>query len=196
MDKFARICFCIGLLGALFCFIIIEYFLSNSDMTTGELLSTALSTMDTFNKVTGVTVIVIGIIRTCMSWMMLLLQAGAIAEQRLTGREGLGASNDSARWLTCARIYLANLCDDTIYYAEPDNEQEQAHNVRELNALKQRQRALLATFFALNDAVLRDLSATAQEKRTLRRDDLLPFFARVQFPDSFPRPDLAVLTEG
>lgn len=134
--------------------------------------------------------------RTCMSWMMLLLQAGAIAEQRLTGREGLGASNDSARWLTCARIYLANLCDDTIYYAEPDNEQEQAHNVRELNALKQRQRALLATFFALNDAVLRDLSATAQEKRTLRRDDLLPFFARVQFPDSFPRPDLAVLTEG
>lgn len=133
--------------------------------------------------------------RACMVWLMLLLQAGAIAEQRLTGREGLGASNDSYRWLACAQIYLANLCDDTIYYAEPDNEQEQAHNVRELNALKQQQRALLATFFALNDAVLRDLSATAQEKRTLRRDDLLPFFARVQFPEGFPRPDLTVLTE-
>ena len=69
MDKFTRICFCIGLLGALFCFIIIEYFLSNSDMTTGELLSTALSTMDTFNKVTGVTVIVIGIILVLQNYI-------------------------------------------------------------------------------------------------------------------------------
>lgn len=133
--------------------------------------------------------------RACMVWLMLVLQAGAIAEHHLTGREGLGAGNDSSRWLACARIYLANLCDDTIYYADPDNEQEQAHNVRELNALKQQQRALLASFFDLNDAVLRALSTTAQEKRTLRRDDLLPFFARVQFPDGFPRPDLTVLTE-
>ena len=67
--------------------------------------------------------------------------------------------------------------------------------LRELNALKQQQCALLATFFELNDAVLRELSAAAQEKRTLRRDDLLPFFARVRFPEGFPRPDLTVLTE-
>ena len=131
----------------------------------------------------------------CIRWLMLLSQAGSIAEQRLTGREGLGASNDNRHWLTCARIYLANQYGDTIYYAEPGNEQEQAHNVCELNALKQQQRALLATFFVLNDAVLRELSAAAQEKRTLRRDDLLPLFARVQFPDGFPRPDLAVLAE-
>lgn len=131
----------------------------------------------------------------CIRWLMLLLQAGAVAERHLTGREGLGAGNDSSRWLACARIYLANLCDDTIYYADPDNEQEQTHNVRELNALKQQQRALLAAFFDLNDAVLRDLSASAQKKRTLRRDDLLPFFARVRFPEGFPRPDLAVLAE-
>lgn len=131
----------------------------------------------------------------CIRWLMLLLQAGAVAERHLTGREGLGAGNDSSRWLACARIYLANLCDDTIYYADPDNEQEQTHNVRELNALKQQQRALLAAFFDLNDAVLRDLSASAQKKRTLRRDDLLPFFARVRFPEGFPRPDLTVLAE-
>ena len=31
-------------------------------MTTGELISTALSTMDTFNKITVVTAIVIGIV--------------------------------------------------------------------------------------------------------------------------------------
>lgn len=131
----------------------------------------------------------------CIRWLMLLLQAGAVAEHHLSGREGLGASNDQRHWLSCARIYLANLCEDTIYYADPNNEQEQAHNVRELNVLKQQQRALLTTFFELNDAVLRDLSAAAQEKRTLHRDDLLPFFARVRFPEGFPRPDLAVLTE-
>ena len=132
----------------------------------------------------------------CIHWLMLLLQAGAVAERYLTGRDGFGASNDNRHWLSCAQIYLANLCEDTIYYADPNNEQEQAHNVRELNALKQQQRALLATFFDLNDAVLRDLSAAAQEKRTLRRDDLLPFFARVRFPEGFPRPDLAALAEG
>ena len=93
-------------------------------------------------------------------------------------------------------MYLSNQYGDTIYYAAPSNEQEQAHNVRELNTLKQQQRALLTTFFDLNDAVLRDLSAAAQEKRTLRRDELLPFFARVRFPEGFPRPDLAALAEG
>lgn len=132
----------------------------------------------------------------CIHWLMLLLQAGAVAERYLTGRDGFGASNDNRHWLSCAHMYLANQYGDTIYYAAPSNEQEQAHNVRELNALKQQQRALLTTFFDLNDAVLRDLSAAAQEKRTLRRDDLLPFFARVRFPEGFPRPDLAALAEG
>lgn len=131
----------------------------------------------------------------CIRWLMLLLQAGAVAERQLTGRDGFGASNDNRHWLTCAHMYLSNQYGDTIYYAGPGDEQEQAHNVRELNALKQQQRALLAAFFDLNDAVLRDLSASAQKKRTLRRDDLLPFFARVRFPEGFPRPDLAVLAE-
>ena len=62
MNKFARICFSIGLLGVLICFIIIGCFLSNSDMTIEQMLSSALSTMDTFTKVTGVTAIVIGIV--------------------------------------------------------------------------------------------------------------------------------------
>ena len=132
----------------------------------------------------------------CIHWLMLLLQAGAVAERYLTGRDGFGASNDNRHWLSCAHMYLANQYGDTIYYAAPSNEQEQAHNVRELNALKQQQRALLSTFFDLNDAVLRDLSAAAQEKRTLRRDELLPFFARVRFPEGFPGPDLAALAEG
>ena len=131
----------------------------------------------------------------CIRWLMLLLQAGAVAERHLTGRDGFGASNDNRHWLTCAHMYLSNQYGDTIYYAGPGDEQEQAHNVRELNKLKWQQRTLLQTFFDLNDAVLRELSTAAQEKRTLRRDDLLPFFARVQFPEGFPRPDLTVLTE-
>jgi hypothetical protein len=62
MDKFTRICLSIGLLGALICFIIIGYFLPSSNITMDELLSTAFSTMDTFNKITVVTAIVIGIV--------------------------------------------------------------------------------------------------------------------------------------
>ena len=69
MNKFARICFSIGLLGVLICFIIIRCFLSNSDMTIEQLLSSALSTMDTFTKVTGVTAIVIGIILVLQNYI-------------------------------------------------------------------------------------------------------------------------------
>lgn len=69
MNKFARICFSIGLLGVLICFIIIGYFLSNSDMTIEQLLSSALSTMDTFTKVTGVTAIVIGIVLVLQNYI-------------------------------------------------------------------------------------------------------------------------------
>jgi hypothetical protein len=69
MNKFALILFGTGLLGVLICFIIIGYFLSNSDITTGELLSTALSIMDTFNKATGITAIVIGIILVLQNYI-------------------------------------------------------------------------------------------------------------------------------
>ena len=69
MNKFARICFSIGLLGVLICFIIIGCFLSNSDMTIEQMLSSALSTMDTFTKVTGVTAIVIGIVLVLQNYI-------------------------------------------------------------------------------------------------------------------------------
>jgi lipoprotein len=69
MNKFARICFSIGLFGVLICFIIIGCFLSNSDMTIEQLLSSALSTMDTFTKVTGVTAIVIGIVLVLQNYI-------------------------------------------------------------------------------------------------------------------------------
>lgn len=70
MDKFTRICLSIGLLGALICFIIIGYFLSNSNMTIGELFFTAFSTMDAFNKVGIVIMIVAGIIITLQNHMV------------------------------------------------------------------------------------------------------------------------------
>jgi|GEM_PF-5741603 lipoprotein len=69
MNKFARICFSIGLLGVLICFIIIGCFLSNSDMTIEQMLSSALSTMDAFTKVTGVTAIVIGIVLVLQNYI-------------------------------------------------------------------------------------------------------------------------------
>ena len=139
--------------------------------------------------------------RTYMDWQMLLWQAGTVAERYLTGREVLDAADDYLRWLHCASTYVVKLFWDDLKIVK----QQQCLQIRfflrgdpalrEMNMLKQQQRALLATFFDLNDAVLRDLSAAAQKKRTLRRDDLLPFFARVRFPEGFPRPDLTVLTE-
>ena len=132
---------------------------------------------------------------------MLLWQAGTAAEQYLIGREVLDAADDYLRWLHCASTYIVKLSWEDLKIVR----QQQSLQIRfflrgdpalrELSALKLKQCALLQTFFRLNNGVLRDLSAAAQEKRTLRRDDLLPFFARVRFPEGFPRPDLTVLTE-
>ena len=139
--------------------------------------------------------------RTYMDWQMLLWQAGTVAEQYLIGREVLDAADDYLRWLHCASTYIVKLFwDDLKIIKQQQNLQIRFFlrgdpALRELSVLKLKQCALLATFFELNDAVLRELSAATQEKRTLRRDDLLPFFARVRFPEGFPRPDLTVLTE-
>ena len=139
--------------------------------------------------------------RSYSDWQMLLWQAGSVAEQYLIGREVLDAADDYLRWLHCASTYIVKQCwDDLKIVKQQQNLQIRFFlrgdpALREMNMLKQQQRALLTTFFDLNDAVLRDLSAAAQKKRTLRRDDLLPFFARVRFPEGFPRPDLAALAE-
>ena len=139
--------------------------------------------------------------RTYMDWQMLLWQAGTAAEQYLIGREVLDAADDYLRWLHCASTYIVKQCwDDLKIVKQQQNLQIRFFlrgdpALRELSVLKLKQCALLQTFFGLNNGVLRDLSAAAQEKRTLRRDDLLPFFARVRFPEGFPRPDLTVLTE-
>jgi hypothetical protein len=139
--------------------------------------------------------------RTYMDWQMLLWQAGTVAEQYLIGREVLDAADDYLRWLHCASTYMVKLFwDDLKIIKQQQNLQIRFFlrgdpALRELSVLKLKQCALLQTFFRLNNGVLRDLSAAAQEKRTLRRDDLLPFFARVRFPEGFPRPDLTVLTE-
>ena len=139
--------------------------------------------------------------RTYMDWQMLLWQAGTVADQYLIGREVLDAADDYLRWLHCASTYIVKLFwDDLKIIKQQQNLQIRFFlrgdpALRELSVLKLKQCALLATFFELNDAVLRELSAATQEKRTLRRDDLLPFFARVRFPEGFPRPDLTVLTE-
>ena len=120
-------------------------------------------------------------------WDMLVFLAGKIGESRLIGETTLGSSSDFTRWVDVAKTYLSNHYDG-IYYPEPKNEFEQKHNVERLSALHKAQTARLNELFDQNAGLLRELNDALLEKRTLPRDELVPFLSRVALPSGFPRP--------
>ncbi len=120
-------------------------------------------------------------------WDMLVLLAGKVGESRLVGETTLGSSSDFTRWVDVAKTYLSNQYDG-IYYPEPKNEFEHKHNVERLSALHKEQTAMLNELFDRNAGLLRELNDALLEKRTLPRDELVPFLSRVALPSGFPRP--------
>jgi hypothetical protein len=125
--------------------------------------------------------------RTFVEWHMLVLLAGMFGEIRVYGKSTLGSSSDHLRWLDMARVYLANY-HRGIYYIEPKNTFEQQQNEAKLDALRAEQLALLRTFFDLNAEVFAQLADTLLERRTLGREDLIPFLSRAELPHGFPLP--------
>ena len=133
-------------------------------------------------------------LRELEDWLLLCLLAGGAADIRL--RDSLSrplirqAADDNARWQVAIRDYLAFYYRQT-YFANPHNAFE-AMWAEQIDAivdtLQGQQMGIVTRFLTANEAVLRELATVIRSKSVLSRDDLQPFFARVTFPDHFPRP--------
>lgn len=120
-------------------------------------------------------------------WYMLVLLAGKVGEEFMFGESTLGAGNDHMRWLGIAQAYLANHYRG-VFYMAPRNRLELEHNELKLEALQTEQREILNQFFEANRNVYMELTEALLDKRTMGRDDLIPFFNRVNLPKGFPLP--------
>lgn len=133
-------------------------------------------------------------LRELEDWLLLCLLAGGAADIRL--RDSLSrplvrqAADDNARWQVAIRDYLAFYYRQT-YFPNPHNAFE-AMWAEQIDAivdtLQGQQMGIVTSFVNQNETVLRELATVIRSKSVLSRDDLQPFFARVTFPDHFPRP--------
>ena len=133
-------------------------------------------------------------LRELEDWLLLCLLAGGAADIRL--RDSLSrplvrqAADDNARWQVAIRDYLAFYYRQT-YFPNPHNAFE-AMWAEQIDAtvdtLQGQQMGIVTSFVNQNETVLRELATLIRSKSVLSRDDLQPFFARVTFPDHFPRP--------
>ena len=133
-------------------------------------------------------------LRELEDWLHLCLLAGGVADIRL--RDSLSrplvrqADDDNARWQVAIRDYLAFYYRQT-YFANPHNAFE-AMWAEQIDAivdtLQGQQMGIVTSFVNQNETVLRELATVIRSKSVLSRDDLQPFFARVTFPNHFPRP--------
>ena len=133
-------------------------------------------------------------LRDLEDWLLLCLLAGGAADIRLRDRLSRPlvrqVADDNARWQVAVRDYLAFYYHQT-YFANPHNAFE-AMWAEQIDAtvdtLHGQQMGIVTRFMTANEAVLRELATLIRSKSVLSRDDLQPYFARVTFPDHFPRP--------
>ena len=133
-------------------------------------------------------------LRELEDWLLLCLLAGGAADIRLRDRLSRPlvrqVADDNARWQVAVRDYLAFYYRQT-YFLNPHNAFE-AMWAEQIDAivdtLQGQQMGIVTSFVNQNETVLRELATLIRSKSVLSRDDLQPFFARVTFPDHFPRP--------
>ena len=125
--------------------------------------------------------------KTFAELRMLSLLSGKLGESALFGKTTLGSQGDYQVWHNLARSYLENHYRG-MFYPDPKNNFEHDQNQAKLEALRAEQLATLASFFELNAVVHKQLADTLLERRTLTRDDLMPFLARVKLLQRFPQP--------
>lgn len=129
--------------------------------------------------------------KTFAEWRMLELLAGKMGESTL-GETTLSGSNDHLQWYNLACLYLSNHCRG-LFYAEPQNRFEWEQREAKLEALHREQLRTLKSLFDLNAEVFRQLADALLERRTLARDDLIPFLVCVKLPEGFPRPSGSIV---
>lgn len=120
-------------------------------------------------------------------WMMLVLLAGKMGEQRVMGESTLGAQNDHARWIELAKSYLS-IQYQGLFYPAPADKYEHEWNADRLEALQADQLHLLGELFDLNAEVHKELADALFVQRTLERDALYSLLKRVVLPEGFPKP--------
>jgi len=120
-------------------------------------------------------------------WHMLTMLAGKLGESFAMGSNTLGSISDHQRWLSTARIYLANHYRG-VFYFESQNLYEQQQNDIKLKELQAEQSAMVLAFFEANAEVFKQISDKLLEMKTMKSHDLIPFLNRVTLPDEFPLP--------
>lgn len=116
-----------------------------------------------------------------LRWFMQMHLAGAEAEYVALGERADGAQTDNAKWLNAATAYLSSGFGE-VFYAEPEGDAQIEHNRVVLNALKAECTEVVRTFLNANRQVLNELSAAIAKDKTLNRDQLAPYVARVELP--------------
>lgn len=119
-------------------------------------------------------------------WAMLRHLAGAEAEFIVFGERADGACGDNSNWMSAATMYLSSGFGEA-FFAKPDGEAQIMHNRAVLNSLKARCVAEVDAFVATNKALLEELAAAIVEHKSMTREQLLPYLARVADVETMPR---------
>lgn len=128
-----------------------------------------------------------------LGWVMLLHLAGSEAERIVLGERADGSASDNNKWLLDATTYLSSGFGE-VFYADPYDDDKLAHNRLVLNALKADCTERVRTILMANRALLDELTDVILEKKTMNRDELAPYLARVVGVES--RWDEEVTTAG
>jgi hypothetical protein len=120
---------------------------------------------------------------------MLLYLAGQAAEYYVHGQGSLGAGGDYDKWQHAARRYLRAGLGQARLIESPSNAADVAWNEEVLDKLHREQMDMLQTFFALNDAVVREIREALRRDGYMTNYDTVEYFNRVRFPERFPHPD-------
>lgn len=110
-------------------------------------------------------------------WSMLMRLGGTEAERVVLGDRGDGAVQDSSNWIWDATAFLANGFG-TVFYAQPDGEDQREHNRAALNDLKAQCTEVVHDFLSRNEDLLAELGEVIARELRLDRERIEPFLRR------------------
>jgi hypothetical protein len=118
---------------------------------------------------------------------LLVLLAGQVGERLRMGETTIGGESDLAKWIQAAKRYLSSK-EDTLYYPEPANTFESAHNDAELDQLRRQCLEQVQAFLERNEVAHRALADALIEREHMDLEDMRPYFRLASVPEDFPRP--------
>jgi len=111
-------------------------------------------------------------------WSMLMRLAGSEAEYVLLGDRADGSNGDNANWLRAAVTFLDSGFGE-VYYPDAHIPAEREHNRAVLNTLKAAHVDEVRARLSRNREVLTELADAILEHKTMSREEIAPYLARV-----------------